>query len=67
MKGPKRQRYYQITEVLTYSVKARSPKDAERKLLKHARAFHDDDRALADGVEFVEVSEREVELTEGGA
>lgn len=55
---------YIITEVVEYHVKARSPKQAERKLLKHVRAFHNDDLALKDGVEFIEVSEREIDRIE---
>ena len=52
---------YIITEVVSYSVRANSPAAAEKKFLLHVKAFKDDVKATKAGVEFIEVSEREVE------
>ena len=43
-----------------YRVRAKSAKAAEKKLLDHVKAFKDDTAADLDGVEFMEVSERDV-------
>ena len=59
MRKPK---VYHITEVVTYRVTAATPAQAEKKLLKQVKAFKDDSVAELDGVEFLEVREREVVL-----
>ena len=51
---------YHIIETVMYRVRAKSAKAAEKKLLDHVKAFKDDTAADLDGVEFMEVSERDV-------
>ncbi len=51
---------YHIIETVRYRVEARSAKQAEKKLLDHVKAFKDDTEADLDGVEFLEVEDREV-------
>ncbi len=51
---------YHIIETVWYRVEARSAKQAEKKLLDHVKAFKDDSIAELDGVEFLEVEDREV-------
>ena len=51
---------YHIIETVMYRVRAKSAKAAEKKLLDHVKAFKDDTAADHDGVEFMEVSERDV-------
>ncbi len=51
---------YHITEIVVYRVRAKSAEAAEKKLLDHVKAFKDDMAADLDGVEFMEVKERDV-------
>ena len=43
-----------------YRVRAKSAKAAEKKLLDHVKAFKDDTAADLDGVEFMEVRDRDI-------
>ena len=51
---------YHITEIVVYRVRAKSAMAAKKKLLDHVKTFKDDTAADLDGVEFMEVSERDV-------